>query len=91
MNEMPRKRYTEDPTTNGLAQRNLDAVLDAGAVVSLATIPLRSADIVQALSGSTSVQVVATDRGMYLIAWQAITPPAFKVFALHNTGRCLPL
>jgi hypothetical protein len=91
MTEMHGKHNAGLPTTIELAQRNLDTVLDAGAVVSLATIPLLTADVVHAIAGSGSIQMVATDRGMYLIAWQPGTPPTFKVFALHNTGRCLPL
>ncbi|CAA2140432.1 hypothetical protein [Hyphomicrobium sp. ghe19] len=81
----------ECPTTAELAQANLDSLLDAGETVSLATIPIQTAEIVRALAGGSSAQIVATDGGIYMIVWQHAPSTNFKVFALHNTGGCLQL
>jgi len=73
-----------------MAQKHLDATLDAGAVVKVATIPLGTHEVFRPLLECPSVQFVATENGIYVIGWRAFEDgerPKYKILALHNTGR----
>lgn len=65
-----------------LAQRTIDAALDAPIVVARATIPMQVSEFVDASGDARSFQVLSADAGLFLIVWRIDN--SFGVFDINN-------